>query len=82
MKIEITPKEPMRIRVRYNGEVVYDQKLEAGRLAVIEAEHPKTCGKAEAFIVEEDGSEFPIGSADYGNCECAAGTKPEACNWA
>jgi hypothetical protein len=32
--------------------------------------HPKTCGKAELFIVEDDGSEFPLGSADYGTCEC------------
>jgi hypothetical protein len=74
MKIEMTPKEKTHIRVRYNGEVVCDQVLEAGKPYVIEAEHPKTCGKAEAFFVEEDGSEFPIGSADYGPCTCAAGT--------
>jgi|JI102314A2RNA_FD_contig_31_8677141_length_476_multi_3_in_0_out_0_2 hypothetical protein len=70
MRIEIDPKEPMRIRVRYNGKEVFDQTLQPGPND-INIEHPKTCGKAEAFIVEDDGSEFPLGHADYGTCECS-----------
>ncbi len=68
MKIEITPKEPLHLRVRYQGEVVFDQVLAAGQLYDLDIQHPKTCGTAEAFIVEDDGSEMLIGSADYGPC--------------
>jgi len=73
MKIEVTPKEPMHIRVRYEGKVIYDEVLQPGPHN-IEVDHPKTCGKAELFLVEDDDSEFPIGSADYGPCNCEAGT--------
>jgi hypothetical protein len=73
MKIEVNPKEPMHIRVRYEGKVIHDEVLQPGPHA-IEVDHPKTCGKAELFLVEDDDSEFPIGSADYGPCTCAAGT--------
>ncbi|MFA6213360.1 MAG: hypothetical protein WCT03_10710 [Candidatus Obscuribacterales bacterium] len=69
MRIQTDLKEPMRIRVRYNGKEVYDQTLQPGPHD-INIEHPKTCGKAEAFIVEDDGSEFPMGSTEYGDCEC------------
>ena len=72
MKIEITPKEATQIRVRYAGKVIFDQTLEAGRLHVIEAEHPKCCGTAEAFLVEGE-DEMLIGSADYGTCNCPSG---------
>ncbi len=70
MKIEITPNEPIHLRVRYNGEVVHDEKLVAHQTYKLDVQHPTSCGKAEAFFVEEDGSEFPIGSADYGACAC------------
>ncbi len=73
MKIEVNPKEPMHFRVKYNGEVVYDEVLQPGPHKV-EVEHPKTCGKAEVFLVEDDDSEFPVGEADYGPCTCAVGT--------
>lgn len=77
MRIEIDLKEPMRIRVRYNGKEVFDQTLQPGPND-INIEHPKTCGKAEAFIVEDDGSEIPIGSTEYGDCECTPACAPAA----
>ncbi len=69
MKIEMNPKEPQRIKVRYNGVEIHDSVLQPGP-NVVEVDHPKTCGKAELFFVEEDGSEFPVGVADYGDCQC------------
>lgn len=72
MRIEVTPKEPMHMRVRYNGKVIWDETLTPGKHD-IEVEHPKTCGKAELFLVEDDDSEFPIGSAEYGECKCEGG---------
>jgi hypothetical protein len=69
MKIGITPDEPIHLRVRYNGEVVHDEKLVAGQKYDLEIKHPTCCGKAEAFFVEADGSEFAIGSTDYGACK-------------
>ena len=53
MKIEIEPKEPMHLRVRYNGKVIWDETLQPGK-HVIEVEHPKTCGVAELSLVESD----------------------------
>jgi len=69
MHIEMNPKEPQRIIVRYNGKVVFDQTLQPGPNDIT-VDHPKTCGKAELSFVEEDGSEFPVGEADYGECQC------------
>jgi len=73
MHIEITPNEPTRVLVRYQDKVVYDQLLEANKSYVIDAEHPKTCGKAQAFLVFGE-DEMMIGEADYGDCQCPAGT--------
>jgi len=70
MRIEMDPKEPQRIKVRYNGVEIHDQVLQPGP-NVVEVEHPKTCGKAEMFFTELDGSdEFLVGTADYGQCQC------------
>ncbi len=66
MRIQLDPKEPLHMRVKYNGKVVFDQTLQPGPHD-IDVAHPKCCGKAEAFIVEEDGTEIPLGSADYGD---------------
>ena len=74
MKIEVNPKEPMQFRVRYNGKIVFDEVLQPGPHKV-EAEHPKTCGVAQCFIVEGD-DEMEIGRAEYGECQCAPGTHP------
>jgi hypothetical protein len=78
MRIELTPKEDMHVRVKYNGATIHDQDLTAGTAYVIEAEHPKCCGVAEAFLVDEDGSEMPIGSANYGDCDCGKAAAPAA----
>ncbi|CAN5407203.1 hypothetical protein BH11CYA1_BH11CYA1_48500 [soil metagenome] len=75
MRIEINPKEPMRLRVRYNGKEVFDQTLQPGPHD-IDIAHPKTCGKAELFLVEDDGSEFPMGGTDYGDCHCTPACAP------
>ena len=69
MRIQIDPKQPTRLRVRYNGKEVFDQTLQPGHHD-IDVVHPKTCGKAELFRVKDDGSEVPMGSANYGTCEC------------
>ncbi len=71
MRLEVTPKEPWHVRIKHNGKVVLDKVLEANVAHVVEAEHPK-CGKAEAFLVEGD-DEMPLGSAEYGECQCADG---------
>lgn len=65
MRVQMDPKEPFHLRIKYNGEVKFDQVLQPGPHD-INVEHPKCCGKAEAFLVEEDGTEVPIGSAEYG----------------
>jgi len=69
MRIMIDPKAPIRLKVRYNGTEVFDQTLQPGAHD-IDVAHPKTCGKAELFKVKDDGTEVPMGSADYGECEC------------
>jgi hypothetical protein len=72
MKIEFTAKEPTHLRVRYNDKVIYDQVLPVGPHD-IDVVHPKTCGKAEAsFVYGEE--EMLLGTADYGECKCAAGS--------
>lgn len=65
MRIIFDPKAPTRLRVKYNGTVVYDQTLQPGHVDV-DVDHPKDSGTAEAFIVEDDGSEHLIGTATYG----------------
>lgn len=70
MRIEMTPKEDTHVRIKYNGAVVLDQVLTAGTEYKIEAEHPKCCGVAELFFVEADGTEYGIGSTNYGQCDC------------
>lgn len=72
MRIEIDPKEPMHLRVRYNGKIIWDETLQPGKHE-IEVEHSKTCGTAELSLVEDDDSEFPIASAQYGECKCDGG---------
>lgn len=71
MRLEVTPKEPMHVRIKHNGKVVFDKVLEANVEHKIVAEHPN-CGKAEAFLVEGE-DEMLIGSTTYGDCECADG---------
>ena len=66
MRIQMDPKEPFHLRVKYNGQVKFDQVLQPGPHD-IELEHPKCCGTAVALLVEEDGTEVPIGSAEYGD---------------
>jgi hypothetical protein len=74
MKIEFTETEPTRLRVRYNGRIVFDEILQPGPHN-IEVKHPTTCGRAEAFLVEDDGStELSIGSVNYGPCNCSTGS--------
>lgn len=68
MKLSTTSDKPLHIRVKYNGSVVYDQKHPAGDIEV-DAQHPKDSGLAEAFIVNDDGSETSLGSCDYGPSE-------------
>lgn len=70
MRIEMTPKEDLHLRIKYNGKAILDQDMKAGTAYVTTAEHPKCCGVAEAFLVDDDGSEMPIGSANYGDCDC------------
>ena len=65
MRIVFDPSAEVQLRVKYNGNVVYDQKLQPGHHDV-DVDHPKESGCAEAFLVEPDGTEIPIGSADYG----------------
>jgi len=69
MRIMMEPKEPVHVRVRYNGNQVFDQVLEPGTKHDIDVEHPKCCGVATLFFVEEDGSEIPVGQANYGECK-------------
>ena len=66
MRIQMDPKEPFHLRVKYNGQVKFDQVLQPGPHD-IDVEHLKCCGTAEAFLVEEDGTEVLIGSAEYGD---------------
>lgn len=69
MRVQMDPKEPFHLRIKYNGEVKFDQVLQPGPHDVT-VTHPTCCGKAEAFLVEEDGTEVLIGSAEYGTqCE-------------
>lgn len=71
MQVQMNPTEPFHLRIKYNGEVKFDQVLQPGPHDVL-VKHPSCCGKAEAFLVEEDGTEVPIGSAEYGaQCEGA-----------
>jgi hypothetical protein len=65
MRIVFDPTEEVQVRVKYNGTVVYDKKLQPGHQD-IDIDHPKDSGLVEAFLVEPDGTEVPIGSADYG----------------
>ncbi len=74
MRIIIDPKEAIQVRVKYNGGVIYDQTLQPGHHD-IDVVHPKCCGVAEAFLVDSDGAETPIGSADYGKCGGSCGGK-------
>jgi hypothetical protein len=69
MRIKITPKEPLHIRVRYNGTQVLDQELQV-QTYDIEVDHPKCCGVAVLYRVMDDGSEKPLSSANYGVCCC------------
>ncbi len=72
MRIQMDPKEPFHLRVKYNGQVKFDQVLQPGPHD-IDVEHLKCCGTAEAFLVKEDGTEVLIGSAEYGDpCSGAA----------
>ena len=66
MRVIIDPKESLHLRVKYNGQVKFDQELQPGHHD-FEVEHPKCCGKAELFLVEDDGSEVFIGSTEYGD---------------
>lgn len=66
MRIQMNPKEPFHLRIKYNGQVKFDQVLQPGPHD-INVDHPKCCGQAEAFLIEEDGTEVPIGSAKYGD---------------
>lgn len=75
MRLEVTPDEPMHIRIKDNGKVVLDKVLEAGVAHVVETERP-ACGKSEAFLVEGD-EEMLIGTASYGEC-ADEGEKPTA----
>ena len=68
MRIVIDPTEAIHVRVKYNGGVVYDETLQPGHHD-IDVDHPKCCGIAEAFLVDPDGTEMPIGTADYGKCD-------------
>lgn len=77
MRIVFDPTEEVQLRVKYNGNVVYDQKLEPGHHDV-DVDHPKNCGRAEAFLVESDGTEIPIGSAEYGKCCGRQGCKRQS----
>lgn len=74
MRLIFDPANPVRIRVKYNGSTVYDQLHQPGKHD-IDVTHPKSCGKAEAFIVGDDGSETPMGTTDYGTCstQCSCG---------
>jgi len=65
MRIMFDPTTEVQLRVKYNGTVVYDQKLQPGHHD-IDVDHPKDRGLAEAFLVKADGMEVPIGSVDYG----------------
>lgn len=71
MRLEVTPKEPCRVRIKHNGKVILEETLEAGVACVVQAEHPK-CGKAEVFRLNGD-AEIPMGVADYGDCQCQDG---------
>ena len=75
MRLEVTPKEAMHVRIKDNGKVVLDKVLEAGVAHVVETERP-ACGKSEAFLVEGD-DEMLIGTATYEACP-DEGDKPSA----
>ncbi len=64
MKVELTPKEPMTLKVRYNGEEIFSKDLEVGVKFDDDIETPNEPGVAEAILVI-DGKDVPIGTVTY-----------------
>lgn len=81
MKVAVTPDEPFHLRVRYNGEQIFEKHIAAGEKFEQDIETPKVTGKAEVFVVEGD-EEMLIGTAEYtfesGSSDGASAAKAQA----
>lgn len=64
MKVELVPKKPATLKVRYNGTDVFSKELEAGVKFAQDIETPKVTGVANVILVI-DGVEVSVGSAAY-----------------
>lgn len=64
MKVELTPKEPMTLKVRYNGKEIFSKELVVGVKFDDTIDTPDEPGVAEAILVI-DGNELPIGQVAY-----------------
>lgn len=79
MRVEITPKENLKIRILWNGVQVKEDDVPAGTEYKLALELPKeNGGTAQVIAVKEDGTEIPLGSVTYtqdesaGDCGCDA----------
>lgn len=64
MKVALTPNEPFHLRVRYNGEQIFEKHIAAGEKFDQDIETPKVTGKAEVFMVDGD-EEMLFATAEY-----------------
>lgn len=75
MRVELTPSEPMTLKVRYNGEEIFSQELEVGVRFAQDIETPEVTGVAETILVI-GGEELPIAQNHYTFDENTADTPP------